>query len=231
FDFGLSVARCLRGETDSERTYLPVRNNLTTTDDVQKLDTIDSLGRTQHTNHVNESGLYALIFGSTKPEAKRFKRWVVGEVLPSIRKTGAYGVAAIDLNNAASLRTALLEYTEKVLVLEQAVEQQKPAVQFVERYVDASGSKGFRDVCKLLHAKEPEFRAFLIERNIMFRRDNRLVPYASHIDAGRLEVKAGVSNDGSGYAYTQARFTSKGIQWIAGLWVEYGGYAHSSEVA
>jgi hypothetical protein len=41
-------------------------------------------------NHINESGLYALIFGSTKPEAKRFKRWVTSEVLPSIRKTGGY---------------------------------------------------------------------------------------------------------------------------------------------
>lgn len=59
-------------------------------DDVQKLDTIDSLGRTQRANHVNESGLYALILGSTKDAVKRFKRWVTSEVLPSIRKTGAY---------------------------------------------------------------------------------------------------------------------------------------------
>lgn len=48
---------------------------------------------------VNESGLYALIFGSSKPRAKRFKRWVTSEVLPSIRKTGSYGqlVAATDV--------------------------------------------------------------------------------------------------------------------------------------
>ncbi|MEE1653538.1 MULTISPECIES: BRO-N domain-containing protein [Brachymonas] len=59
-------------------------------DDVQKLDTIDNLGRTQRANHVNESGLYALILGSTKDAAKRFKRWVTSEVLPAIRKTGAY---------------------------------------------------------------------------------------------------------------------------------------------
>lgn len=58
-------------------------------DDVQKLDTITDGGR-QLTNHVNESGLYALIFGSTKPEAKRFKRWVTSEVLPAIRRTGTY---------------------------------------------------------------------------------------------------------------------------------------------
>ena len=64
-------------------------------DDVQKLDTIDSLGRTQRANHVNESGLYALILGSTKDAARRFKRWVTSEVLPSIRKTGAYATPAV----------------------------------------------------------------------------------------------------------------------------------------
>ena len=59
-------------------------------DDVTQRDTTDSLGRQQLTNHVNESGLYALIFGSRKPEAKRFKRWVTSEVLPAIRKDGYY---------------------------------------------------------------------------------------------------------------------------------------------
>jgi prophage antirepressor-like protein len=59
-------------------------------DDVQKLDAIDSMGRTQQANHVNESGMYALILGATKPEAKRFKKWVTSEVLPSIRRTGVY---------------------------------------------------------------------------------------------------------------------------------------------
>ena len=59
-------------------------------DDVGKRDTIDSLGRSQSVNHVNESGMYALIFGSTKSEAKRFKKWVTSEVLPSIRKTGGF---------------------------------------------------------------------------------------------------------------------------------------------
>jgi prophage antirepressor-like protein len=59
-------------------------------DDVQKLDAIDKLGRKQRTNHVNESGLFALILGSTKDSAKRFKRWVTSEVLPAIRKSGSY---------------------------------------------------------------------------------------------------------------------------------------------
>lgn len=63
-------------------------------DDVQKMDVIDSLGRNQRANHVNESGLYALILGSNLPKAKKFKRWVTHEVLPSIRKTGVYAAPA-----------------------------------------------------------------------------------------------------------------------------------------
>ena len=62
-------------------------------EDVQKLDIIDKLGRIQRANHINESGVYALIMGSTKDTAKRFKRWVTSEVLPTIRKTGGYGQA------------------------------------------------------------------------------------------------------------------------------------------
>lgn len=59
-------------------------------DDLAKREVTDNLGRKQLTNHVNESGLYALIFGSRKESAKRFKRWVTSEVLPTIRKTGQY---------------------------------------------------------------------------------------------------------------------------------------------
>ena len=59
-------------------------------DDITQSEVIDSLGRKQLANHVNESGLYALIFGSRKEAAKRFKRWVTSEVLPAIRKNGQY---------------------------------------------------------------------------------------------------------------------------------------------
>ncbi|WP_165649320.1 BRO family protein [Sutterella wadsworthensis] len=59
-------------------------------DDLIKVEITDSLGRTQTANAVNESGLYALIFGSKLDTAKRFKRWVTSEVLPAIRRTGRY---------------------------------------------------------------------------------------------------------------------------------------------
>ena len=50
----------------------------------------DSLGRTQKANFVNEDGLYEVVLDSRKPEAKKFRKWITGEVLPSIRKTGMY---------------------------------------------------------------------------------------------------------------------------------------------
>lgn len=59
-------------------------------DDTLKQGITDSLGRVQDTTLINESGLYALIFGSKLETAKAFKRWVTHEVLPAIRKTGSY---------------------------------------------------------------------------------------------------------------------------------------------
>lgn len=64
-------------------------------DEVDSTEVTDALGRKQVTNIVNEPGLYALILGSRKPEAKLFQRWVRHEVLPAIRQTGMYVVPAI----------------------------------------------------------------------------------------------------------------------------------------
>lgn len=86
-------------------------------DDLQKLEVIDNLGRTQRANHVNESGLYGLILGSTKDAAKRFKRWVTGEVLPAIRKTGAYSVPGA----LASLPAPTHDRVSAILLIGEAV--------------------------------------------------------------------------------------------------------------
>lgn len=67
-----------------------IRNNVDK-DDTRIEGVIDSMKRLQNTLVVNESGLYSLIFGSKLESAKKFKKWVTSEVLPSIRKTGSYG--------------------------------------------------------------------------------------------------------------------------------------------
>ena len=85
-------------------------------DDVAKRDIIDSLGRVQLASFVSESGLYALILGSTKDAAKRFKRWVTSEVLPSIRKTGTYAVTP-----AAALPAPTQDRVSSLLLIGDAV--------------------------------------------------------------------------------------------------------------
>ena len=73
--------------------YSKERNAISThvdEDDALKYGVMDSMGREQQTTVINESGLYSLIFGSKLESAKKFKRWVTSEVLPSLRKTGSY---------------------------------------------------------------------------------------------------------------------------------------------
>jgi phage antirepressor YoqD-like protein len=100
------------------------------------------------------------------------------------------------------------------------LEAAKPAVQFVERYADATGTKGFREVAKLLQANESQFREFLMEEKIMYRLAGALTPYGHHIDAGRFCVKTGTAQ-GNGHAYNAARFTPKGILWVTGEWARW----------
>ncbi len=95
-----------------------------------------------------------------------------------------------------------------------------PKIEFVDRYCTASGSMSFRQVAKLLKAKENDFRLFLIDNNIMYRLGGALTPHHQHIDAGRFEVKTGTSVT-SNHAFSQARFTAKGVKWIGGMWAEH----------
>lgn len=112
---------------------------------------------------------------------------------------------------------ALTAEVEQRQVLENQLAIAAPKIQFVDSYVNATGSLGFRETCKLLHAKENAFRQFLLDNDIMYLLAGKLTPYAQHIDAGRFTIKTG-ENQNNGHAFTQNKFTPKGIQWIAGLW-------------
>lgn len=112
---------------------------------------------------------------------------------------------------------ALTAEVEQRQVLENQLAIAAPKIQFVDSYVNATGSLGFRETCKLLHAKENAFRQFLLDHDIMYLLAGKLTPYAQHIDAGRFTIKTG-ENQNNGHAFTQNKFTPKGIQWIAGLW-------------
>ena len=103
-------------------------------DDERGSVTLNTLGGNQDMLTVSESGLYSLIFRSRKPEAKRFKKWVTSEVLPSIRKTGAYLVpgltaekkAAIERLPEATKRSALNTGIKELANLAQVYEHLAP---------------------------------------------------------------------------------------------------------
>lgn len=90
----------------------------------------DSLGRIQNTNFVNEDGLYDVILDSRKPEAKAFRKWITSEVLPSIRKTGTYGVPK-------SFSEALLLAAQQ----QQQIEQQHAAIAQQKQQIAAQAPK------------------------------------------------------------------------------------------
>ncbi|WP_182629604.1 phage antirepressor KilAC domain-containing protein [Pantoea hericii] len=120
---------------------------------------------------------------------------------------------------AEALRLAAEAEEEKERLQLQLTEA-APKVAFVDRYVTATSSMTFRQVAKLLDAKEPELRLFLIESRVMYRLNGVLTPYSQHIEAGRFEVRTGTTTE-SNYMFSQSRFTAKGVQWIGGLWTAY----------
>ncbi|MEQ5184366.1 phage antirepressor KilAC domain-containing protein [Providencia alcalifaciens] len=108
------------------------------------------------------------------------------------------------------------DLAEQKQIVEQQLAIAAPKAEFVDRYVQATGLLGFRETSKLLKVKENFFRDFLISKRIMYKLAGKLTPYSEHLEAGRFDVKTG-ENQVNGHAYTQVKFTPKGIQWIAGL--------------
>lgn len=99
---------------------------------------------------VNESGMYALIFGSTLAKARDFKRWVTHEVLPQIRKTGAYGATpAIPSSFAEALELAAAQARE-IEALEAQAEIAAPKVEAFDMFMDANGSMSMNEAAKTL---------------------------------------------------------------------------------
>jgi len=120
---------------------------------------------------------------------------------------------ALPANYIEALESLIESEKEKALLNEQ-LQEAAPKVEFVDKYVQAStGSKTFREVCKILKVKENVFRAFLVENKIMYKSSGGWLAHAQHINAGRFETKTGVKNE---HSYTTTKFTGKGVEWIAG---------------
>lgn len=125
-------------------------------DEVSQTHITDSLGRQQSTYIINESGLYNVILRSDKPEAKPFRKWVTSEVLPSIRKHGAYMTpqkieeALLNPDTIIKLATNLKAEREKRMELERQAEKDKPLVTFANSVSVAKASILVGELAKLL---------------------------------------------------------------------------------
>jgi prophage antirepressor-like protein len=171
----------------------------------------------QKITFVNESGLYSLVFGSKLDSAKQFKHWVTSEVLPSIRKHGAYATEATidsiiaDPDNGIRLLQALKEEREqrklaesKAALLEEVTKVQAPKVEYFEHFMSAEHGEtnaGIREVVKQAHIKsEKRFISWMIQKQILFRqkKDNRLQPYAEYAKCFDYKDVHDKDNDWSG---------------------------------
>ncbi|WP_312947165.1 phage antirepressor KilAC domain-containing protein [Superficieibacter sp.] len=124
-----------------------------------------------------------------------------------------------DFTNPATAARAWAEQYEQRQIAEQRLALSVPKAEFFDRYVQVDDSLGFRQLCKMLKAKEPEFRQFLLERNIMYRVGGTLTPHHHHAQAGYFTLRSGVGENQ--HTFSQARFTAKGVKWVASLWASY----------
>lgn len=180
--------------------------------------TDNSSGQVRSYTVLSESGLYAAILGSSKPEAKAFKRWVTGEVLPAIRKTGSYTATPafqVPQTLSEALRLAA-DLSDKVEAQAAQIEHQRPAVEFVERFVDTTSLTTLSDAAKEFGYGPKEFTAILVGRKILFRRTKSgpLIARQEHLDAGRFAVKVWMGN---GYTKPNTHLTAKGLVWLKGI--------------
>ena len=171
---------------------------------------------------INESGLYNVILRSDKPEAKPFRKWVTSEVLPSIRKHGAYMTpetleqAILNPDMMIKLCTALKDEQDKNKALQAVnssltVDNQimKPKADYFDELVDRNLLTNFRETAKQLQVKEKEFIRFLLEKKFIYRdKRGKIQPYADK-NNGLFEVKE-FSNEKTGFASTQTLITPKG---------------------
>jgi prophage antirepressor-like protein len=164
---------------------------------------------------INESGVYTAIFGSRKPEAKAFKRWVTSEVLPNIRRTGQYGGFNVPATYAGALRLAA-EQTDKLEAAEKKIQEQQPKVEFVDRYVDDNEFRiSIRELAKLLCMGERDCVAFLIGSSVLYRNQRKvLLPHFRQVELRHAAVKTYVDGRICGH---QTFFSRKGHLYVAGL--------------
>ena len=200
-------------------------------DGVGSTDGVDSLGRRTDVTMINESNLYKLIFQSRKPEAERFADWVTSEVLPAIRKHGAYMTDGViertltDPDYLIMLATNLKEEKAKRALAEAVNEKNKPKVLFADTVSASKRSCLMGELAKMisqeairqgkLDKKIGQNKLFAWMRNkgyLCKGGERRNQPKQSYVEQGLFEIKKGTRLDGQGnnIVTSTTKITGKG---------------------
>lgn len=186
---------------------------------------------------INESGFYSLILSSKLPTAKRFKRWVTSEVLPAIRKHGAYlteqKVEEILTNpdTIIKLATQLKEEREARKQAEQLIESQKPKVIFAEAVSASKTSILVGELAKILRGNgipigQRRFFQWLRENGYLIKRKGTdyNMPTQRSMELGLFEIKEGsyVNGDGVNVITKTPKLTGKGQNYFINKFLKEG---------
>lgn len=170
---------------------------------------------------INESGLYALIFGSKLESAQKFKRWVTSEVLPALRKTGQYQVK--ELSGQELMAKALIEAQSVLAAKDKQIEEMKPKVVFADAVATSHTSILVGELAKILKQNGIEMGqkrlfAWLREKGYLIKRQGTdyNMPTQKAMDLGLFEIKEGSYVNGSGVNITTKtpKVTGKGQQYF-----------------
>lgn len=162
---------------------------------------------------INESGVYALVFGSKLPSAKRFKHWVTSEVLPQIRKTGSY--ASPQLTGEELMAKALIEANSVLARQSKQLEEQKPKVLFADSVIASKNSILIRELAKLIKQNgydigEKKLYRWLREKGYICKNSTEPTQMAMNLGLFEIVVRTIERGDAPPRATRTTKVTGKG---------------------
>lgn len=151
----------------------------------------DSLGRIQNANFVNEDGLYDTILDSRKPEAKRFRKWITAEVLPSIRKRGVYinPLAPIDPEFLRRIADEIDRRNKKIAVLETQLAELEPKASYYDIVLQCKDLVPVSQIAKDYGYSAKNFNRLLHELGVQFNQGGVWLLYQKYARRGWTSTK------------------------------------------
>lgn len=169
---------------------------------------------------VSESGLYSLIIASRKPEAHEFKRWVTHEVLPTIRRHGAY-MTQQTIDKALANPDFLIQLATKLKEEQEKVKELEPKAKALDTFTSVEDRLLVRDAAKILSnsgtpVSEKQLREWMVSNDWIYKSNGSWHATAKHCTAGHLAMvmsqKYATKSDGTKFAFPPTvRITRKGL--------------------